>query len=141
MQEKYGTKIAALVREVKLMCLRKNLDGDSEPQKGLVFSTWEEVLAIAERALIDSGVQTVRLVNGSSQSRSEALHRFKSDPRVDVLLLPLKHGANGLNLVEVCCHAMLVLRHRTSCHVLPMCRQTKCFSLNLFSMLAKNFKR
>ena len=113
--QRYGTKIAALVREIKHACHHQMFANthqfassaqpvDASPGgvfKCLVFSTWEEVLSLAEIALKDSGVSVLRL--GARSGRDNVLQQFKTDPLVNVLLLPLKHGANGLNLVEVCC--------------------------------------
>lgn len=106
----WGTKISAIVSDV--LALRGPAPspegdahdagppetGEASPQKALVFSHWEEMLDLTCRALEDNGVRTVRLKG--ARSFKAAVQAFQGDPSIAVLALPLKLGANGLNLVE-----------------------------------------
>jgi hypothetical protein len=104
-QERFGTKLDAVVG--KLLDLEKQ-----EPSaKVLVFSQWEQVMDILERALTQENLSFVRLQN-LRKGFYERLDFFKRDPSIRVLLLPVKSGANGLNLTEVrnaCCLGRRVL--------------------------------
>ena len=65
-----------------------------------MFSQWEQVMDILERALVRENLSYVRLENLNKRFY-ERLDFFKRDPSIRVLLLPVKSGANGLNLTEV----------------------------------------
>ena len=56
-----------------------------------------DVLLIVSRALDENGLIYCSLFGSNSQKN---LSRFKRDPAVSVLLVPIKSGANGLNLTE-----------------------------------------
>ena len=56
------------------------------------------------RALDQNGVVHCSLFGGNHQNK---LDKFKNDPSVTVLLIPLKSGANGLNLIEAT-HVLLM---------------------------------
>ena len=76
---RYGTKISSLVKEIKRVCTGSGSGSGSsgssdsgrglleaamaseQPSKCLVFSTWEEVLSLAEMALKDSGIRVARM--------------------------------------------------------------------------------
>lgn len=73
--------------------------------KALILSHWEDMLELVSQALRANGVPFCRLQGRRNLEASLAV--FKSDPEVTVLLLPLKLGANGLNLVEAQ-HVMLL---------------------------------
>ena len=108
----WGTKIEHLVALLKRelvpegRCAAFNHDGASSrasaasgvTPKALVFSQWDAVLAVAAAALTENGIKGVSMVGGSGAAR--ALHIFKTDRSVQVLLLPVKSGSNGLNLTE-----------------------------------------
>ena len=84
-----GTKVTAIVE--KVMALPP---GD----KCLVFSQWDDMLALIGRALSKNAVPYRRW-----QGRAKldaALHGFRHTAEVRALLLPLKSGANGISLVE-----------------------------------------
>ncbi|KAL1518983.1 hypothetical protein AB1Y20_003252 [Prymnesium parvum] len=85
----WGTKVTAVVEQV--MNLPQN-------DKCLIFSWWEDMLSLIDRALKENGVQFARI---HSQAKLEAtLTSFRQRPEIRALLLPLSRGANGLNLVE-----------------------------------------
>ena len=88
----FGTKIENVV-----ICALKIMQDDPE-NKFIVFSQWEDVLDIAEKAFNENNISNVRL--GSGKKLTPSLNKFKHDPFVNALLLPIKKGANGLNLIE-----------------------------------------
>ena len=71
---------------------------DDPSSKVIVFSQWEDVLTIVERALVANNIPSTR-IKGSTKI-NQKLHTFKTNALMPVLLLPLKSGANGLNLIE-----------------------------------------
>ncbi|EFJ36072.1 hypothetical protein SELMODRAFT_404507 [Selaginella moellendorffii] len=87
----YGTKIEAVVRRIF------SLKEDDPFVKIFVFSTWQEVLDLLEHAL--------KSTSSAGQMGSSILE-FKKE-NIQVMLLPIQHGANGLNLIEAQ-HVILV---------------------------------
>jgi SNF2 family DNA or RNA helicase len=67
--------------------------------KVLVFSQWTSALDIVE-PLIQSGIADPLRIDGSTSNRKAVLDSFKKDSKYPVLLLSLKAGGVGLNLVE-----------------------------------------
>lgn len=113
----HSTKIAAIVR--KLLVIR----AQDPTAKCLIFSTvflslvfntfilnscfivkWVDVLWIVGRALDDNGISHCALL---SSKGPQELTKFKTDPSVVALLIPVNSGANGLNLTEAT-HILLV---------------------------------
>lgn len=88
----WGTKIEAVVRRVKFLLTR------DESAKILIFSEWDDVLNVVEKAIESNGVVFTRAEAGSKFR--VAVDKFKHDLSVNALLLPLKRGAHGLNLTE-----------------------------------------
>lgn len=88
----WGTKIEAVVRRVKFLLTR------DENTKILIFSEWDDVLNVVEKAIEANEVVFTRAEAGSKFR--VAVDKFKHDPSVNALLLPLKRGAHGLNLTE-----------------------------------------
>jgi len=88
----WGTKIEAIIRRVKLLLVR------DAAAKILVFSEWDDVLNVVERAISANDVRYVRAASGPKFRA--AVDRFKHDDKINALLLPLKRGAHGLNLTE-----------------------------------------
>ncbi|KAG0565163.1 hypothetical protein KC19_8G169500 [Ceratodon purpureus] len=115
----YGTKLEAVLRRI----LR--LKSEDPEMKVLLFSEWAGVLDVVEHALTTNHITYARVKNPGQMHA--ALDRFRgveeiTDPKkrgrkkakldevqgpVQVLLMPIKHGANGLNLVEAQ-HVMLL---------------------------------
>ena len=89
----WGAKVDAIVKVLK------HIEGRGTLEKALVFSQWEEVLHLVGQALAGNGVQFRRL-KGAALSASRVLHEFKHTASIQVLLLPTKSGANGVNLTE-----------------------------------------
>ncbi|KAG1714827.1 E3 ubiquitin-protein ligase SHPRH [Nymphon striatum] len=96
----HSTKIEAIVR-----CVLK-IQKDDSSAKALIFSTWQDVLSILSNALEQNNVKFTILQSGATRYE-KALNRFKNEPEVKVLLLPINSGAKGLNLINAT-HVILV---------------------------------
>ncbi|XP_005088907.1 E3 ubiquitin-protein ligase SHPRH [Aplysia californica] len=88
----HSTKVQAVIE-----CLIKIKDATPNA-KSLVFSAWVSVLDILAAALAENNIMYKSLHDPNSFQKN--LSAFKSEDAVQVLLLPLHSGANGLNLVE-----------------------------------------
>ncbi|KAL6127971.1 hypothetical protein ACLB2K_071332 [Fragaria x ananassa] len=108
-QGSYGTKIEAVTRRIMWI---KSTDPEA---KVLVFSSWNDVLDVLEHAFIANGITFIRMKGG--RKSQVAISEFKGEKRsltgyhklhgrnpegrsIQVLLLLIQHGANGLNLLE-----------------------------------------
>ncbi|KAH7548237.1 hypothetical protein JRO89_XS14G0087300 [Xanthoceras sorbifolium] len=115
-QGSYGTKIEAVTRRILWI---KSTDPKA---KVLVFSSWNDVLDVLEHAFVANNITCIRMKGGrKSQVAISAFRGQKSfavgtrkthiqqpEPKsVQVLLLLIQHGANGLNLLEAQ-HVILV---------------------------------
>eukprot|EP00743_Colponemidia_sp_Colp-15_P012322 GILK01013989.1.p1 GENE.GILK01013989.1~~GILK01013989.1.p1 ORF type:complete len:1573 (-),score=378.23 GILK01013989.1:49-4446(-) len=90
----WGTKIDALIR------ILKRLSTNTPAVKSLVFSQWSDVLEIVARAFDKNDISFVRSDKGGNKKFHKAVDQFKHDPSIQVLLLPVQRGGNGLNLTE-----------------------------------------
>ncbi|KAJ4793189.1 E3 ubiquitin-protein ligase SHPRH [Rhynchospora pubera] len=104
----YGTKIEAVMRRILW------LTSADEDARVLVFSSWNDVLDVLEHALLVNSVHYVRMKGG--RKAQVAIAKFKGQQGVgqgdkskrkptnvrpvQVLLMLIQHGANGLNLLE-----------------------------------------
>ncbi|KAM8947387.1 E3 ubiquitin-protein ligase SHPRH [Pelodytes ibericus] len=95
----HSTKVEAVVRTLMRIQFR------DPGAKALVFSTWQDVLDIIAKALQDNSL-VFSQINGI-QKFQENLSAFKYDPKINILLLPLHTGSNGLNIIEAT-HVLLV---------------------------------
>lgn len=95
----HSTKVEGIIR-----CLLQIKNEDSEA-KVLVFSTWQDVLDVLSHAMDQNEINYIML--HSRPGIVENLTRFRLDPEVTALLLPIRSGANGLNLIEAS-HIILV---------------------------------
>ncbi|KAH1172807.1 hypothetical protein KIL84_016646, partial [Mauremys mutica] len=95
----HSTKVEAVVRTLKKIQFK------DPGAKSLVFSTWQDVLDIISKALDDNNMVFAQ-INGISKFQ-ENLSAFKYDPKINILLLPLHTGSNGLNIIEAT-HVLLV---------------------------------
>uniref|UniRef100_A0A1D1XWD7 E3 ubiquitin-protein ligase SHPRH n=1 Tax=Anthurium amnicola TaxID=1678845 RepID=A0A1D1XWD7_9ARAE len=112
----YGTKIEAVTRRILWI---HSTDQDA---KVLVFSSWNDVLNLLEHALRDNNISYIRMKGG--RKSQAAISQFKGQDNigeengkshgmitksnsVQVLLLLIQHGANGLNILEAQ-HVILV---------------------------------
>ncbi|KAK1409267.1 hypothetical protein QVD17_35793 [Tagetes erecta] len=112
----YSTKIVAVTRRILWI-------GSTNPEaKILVFSSWNDVLDVLEHSFTANDISFIRMKGGRkshvaiSQFKGEKVdvedHVNKKNKRtktnsVQVLLLLIQHGANGLNLLEAQ-HVILV---------------------------------
>ena len=93
----HSTKVEAVLR-----CLMR-IRAEDEAAKTLVFSTWPDVLDILATALEENNIPHAALHKGVSATQNKYkrnIQKFKNRGDVKVLLMPISHGANGLNLVE-----------------------------------------
>ncbi|XP_044279122.1 E3 ubiquitin-protein ligase SHPRH isoform X2 [Varanus komodoensis] len=88
----HSTKVEAVVRTLRKIQLK------DPGAKSLVFSTWQDVLDIIAKALYDNSMEFAQ-INGINKFQ-ENLSAFKYDPKINILLLPLHTGSNGLNIIE-----------------------------------------
>uniref|UniRef100_A0A670Z0Z3 E3 ubiquitin-protein ligase SHPRH n=1 Tax=Pseudonaja textilis TaxID=8673 RepID=A0A670Z0Z3_PSETE len=88
----HSTKVEAVVRTLKKIQFK------DPGAKALVFSTWQDVLDIIAKALHDNNMDFAQ-INGIHKFQ-ENLSAFKYDPKINILLLPLHTGSNGLNIIE-----------------------------------------
>ncbi|WCJ20101.1 zinc ion binding DNA binding helicases ATP binding nucleic acid binding [Euphorbia peplus] len=115
-QGSYGTKIGAVTRRILWI---KSADPEA---KVLVFSSWNDVLDVLEHAFNANGITYVRMKGGrkahigisqfkgqnSSPTRTRKTRGGKEPSRsIQVLMLLIQHGANGLNLLDAQ-HVVLV---------------------------------
>lgn len=95
----HSTKVEAVVRTLKKIQV-------TDPRaKCLVFSTWQSVLDIIAKALFDNNMEFSQ-INGIHKFQ-ENLSSFKYEEKINILLLPLHTGSNGLNIIEAT-HVLLV---------------------------------
>lgn len=95
----HSTKVEAVVRTLKKIQM-------TDPgAKCLVFSTWQSVLDIIAKALFDNNMEFSQ-INGIHKFQ-ENLSSFKYEENINILLLPLHTGSNGLNIIEAT-HVLLV---------------------------------
>ncbi|KAE8813437.1 E3 ubiquitin-protein ligase SHPRH [Hordeum vulgare] len=107
-QGSYGTKIEAVTRRIL------NIISTDGAAKILVFSSWNDVLDVLEHSLAANNVCYARMKGGrksqlalcqfkglASSINGEKAKKAVSKMRpVQVLLMLIQHGANGLNLLE-----------------------------------------
>lgn len=74
-----------------------------DPVKSVVFSQWTKMLDRIQKSLKITGIRVARLDGTMKRSdRSAALESFKNNPTIEVLLVSLRAGGTGLNLVSAC---------------------------------------
>ncbi|KAM0862152.1 hypothetical protein ACQ4PT_045431 [Festuca glaucescens] len=78
------------------------------PSKAIVFSQWTGMLDVLELSL-NSNLINFRRLDGSMSLdvRGAAVEEFKTDPEVRVMLMSLKAGNLGLNMIAACHVIML----------------------------------
>ncbi len=87
-----STKVQGVIR-----CLLQ-IHRDDPEAKCLVFSTWADVLDLMGQALMANHIE-FRSLHAHNKFQSN-LSQFQHSSSVQVLLLPVHSGANGLNLTE-----------------------------------------
>ncbi|KAK3126035.1 hypothetical protein QOZ80_7BG0613020 [Eleusine coracana subsp. coracana] len=112
-QGSYGTKVEAITRRIL------KITSNDATAKVLVFSSWNDVLDLLEHSLTTNNISYIRMKGG--RKSQAALSQFKGQrsclnggevkgtvaKTVQVLLMLIQHGANGLNLLEAQ-HVILV---------------------------------
>lgn len=99
MKGSHSTKVEAVVRTLMKIQLK------DPGAKALVFSTWQDVLDIISKALTDNNMGFTQI--SRIKTFQENLSAFKYDPQINILLLPLHTGSNGLTIIEAT-HVLLV---------------------------------
>ena len=95
---KHSAKTEKLMHEIA--ALRR----EDPSIKSLVFSQWTSMLDIVQIPLQREGYKFLRLDGSLSQKAREALlSKFRSDSSYTLLLISLKAGGVGLNLVSASC--------------------------------------
>ena len=86
----WGTKVTRVVADL--------LDVRDVGEKAILFSQWEDMLDIVAQAL---AMNSISLVRASSKAKiGEACTVFRSNDDCTVLMLNVKHGAEGLTILE-----------------------------------------
>ncbi|RCV35545.1 hypothetical protein SETIT_7G248400v2 [Setaria italica] len=84
------------------------IPSEMAPVKAIVFSQWTGMLDLMELSLNSSGIQFRRLDGAMSLNlREKGVNEFKNDPKVRVMLMSLKAGNLGLNMIAACHVIML----------------------------------
>ena len=87
-----GSKMEAMVTAVANVLAR---DVDA---KLIIFCQWSALLAVVDTALKVNGIAAVTAKTASALA--SALPQFRASPDIKCLVMLLKDGANGINLVE-----------------------------------------
>jgi DNA repair protein RAD5 len=91
---KHSTKTARLLEELE------HLRNKDKAIKALVFSQWTSMLDIIQIPLKQAGFTYLRLDGNLSQrAREKVLRSFREDSSHSILLISLKAGGVGLNLI------------------------------------------
>jgi SNF2 family DNA or RNA helicase len=90
-----STKIKSLLEQLEKM---KTNDPEA---KAIIFSQWTTMLNLIENPLKENGWSFTRLDGSMTlQKRRQQLEEFKTHPEVRLLLMSLKAGGLGLNLID-----------------------------------------
>ena len=106
----------------KLTAVVTAIAGVKEKSKGkgksIVFSQFVNMLDLVEWQLRKSGMNPVKLVGSMPPAqRASVLAAFKNNPKVDVVLLSLRAGGEGLNL-QCATHVFLLVSATPRCFLL-----------------------
>ncbi|XP_050893023.1 helicase-like transcription factor CHR28 isoform X3 [Lathyrus oleraceus] len=78
------------------------------PLKAIIFSQWTTMLDLVETSMQQSGIKYRRLDGRMTlTARDRAVKDFNTDPEITVMLMSLKAGNLGLNMVAAC-HVILL---------------------------------
>ncbi len=96
-----SSKVKALLNDLKSNAAETALLGSGEdPIRAVVFSGWTTYLDLIEYALEEHNIGFVRLDGTMSlKARAAVIEDFKTQPTVTVMLVSIKAGGQGLNLV------------------------------------------
>ncbi|XP_076882624.1 helicase-like transcription factor CHR28 [Bidens hawaiensis] len=104
-QDYSSSKIKTAIEIIKKNCRTKSSylsssSGVEGPIKAIVFSQWTRMLDLMEMSLNQHRIEYRRLDGSMSlASRDRAVKQFNTDPKVTVMLMSLKAGNLGLNMV------------------------------------------
>jgi DNA repair protein RAD5 len=103
-----SAKLNAMVDILKSLLDIGGLNGKTKPhKKAVVFSQWTYMLDLIGFVLKEEGIQSARLDGSMSQrARERAIHNFRKEPRINVMVMSLKAGGLGLNLT---CASLVIL--------------------------------
>ncbi|XP_023641311.1 helicase-like transcription factor CHR28 [Capsella rubella] len=102
-----SSKIKAVI-EILQSLAKQGTDPDSPPIKTILFSQWTGMLDLVEHSFIKNHIKFRRLDGSMSLlTRDLAVREFNNDPDVQVMLMSLKAGNLGLNMVAAC-HVILL---------------------------------
>jgi SNF2 family DNA or RNA helicase len=103
-----STKIKAAIEHLESTCKpQKNtltcsdsVETEEAPIKAIVFSQWTKMLDIFEVSLRNSGLEYRRLDGTMTLGLRDAnVYDFNTDPKVSVILMSIKAGNLGLNMI------------------------------------------
>lgn len=113
-QFKPSSKLTTVVAAIAGVKEKSNGKG-----KSIVFSQFVNMLDLVEWQLRKSGMNPVKLVGSMPPAqRASVLAAFKTNPTVDVVLLSLRAGGEGLNL-QCATHVFLLVSATTRCLLPP----------------------
>ncbi|XP_010487522.1 PREDICTED: helicase-like transcription factor CHR28 isoform X1 [Camelina sativa] len=102
-----SSKIKAVI-EILQSLPKQGSDPDSPPIKTIVFSQWTGMLDLVEQSFVKNRIKFRRLDGSMSLlTRDIAVKEFNNDPDVEVMLMSLKAGNLGLNMIAAC-HVILL---------------------------------
>ncbi|KAL6651979.1 hypothetical protein ACP70R_010904 [Stipagrostis hirtigluma subsp. patula] len=86
----------------------ESIPSEITPVKAIIFTQWTGMLDLLELSLSSNHIQFRRLDGSMSLNiREKAVKEFNTDPEVRVMLMSLKAGNLGLNMVAACHVIML----------------------------------
>ncbi|AEE32545.1 unnamed protein product [Arabidopsis thaliana] len=86
----------------------KSTPSNGGPIKTIIFSQWTGMLDLVELSLIENSIEFRRLDGTMSLiARDRAVKEFSNDPDVKVMIMSLKAGNLGLNMIAAC-HVILL---------------------------------
>ncbi|XP_062184169.1 helicase-like transcription factor CHR28 isoform X2 [Phragmites australis] len=86
----------------------ESVPGETAPVKAIVFTQWTGMLDLLELSLKSNHIEFRRLDGSMSLNiRESAVTEFKTDPEVRVMIMSLKAGNLGLNMIAACHVIML----------------------------------
>ncbi|KAK6282168.1 hypothetical protein POUND7_015993 [Theobroma cacao] len=106
-EQTFSETVHSGISVVKRTTVYSNSVADG-PIKTIVFSQWTSMLDLVERSLRNHNINYRRLDGTMTlAARDRAVKDFNTDPEVTVMLMSLKAGNLGLNMVAAC-HVILL---------------------------------
>lgn len=86
------------------------IENDENHPKITIFHHHIDVGDVVEKKLIESGIGIARILSSQdSETRLDKIEEFRSNPAIQVLLVPTLAGGEGINL-QFCSHAIIMER-------------------------------